>query len=195
MKSPRIYTYKVTFEELPYFYWGVHKESKFNDGYLGSPVTHKWMWEFYTPHLQICEIFTYDGKGWIKAQTMEKRIIKSFLNDPYCLNENYGGTIFSLEVNRRGGLLGAAAIHEEKGPDGKSIAAVKRGSKGGQSTWEKQVGIYAPGVQSEAGKIGGKITSSQKWKSDIDGYVGSAANVVNRHNARGWDPNARTKLT
>jgi hypothetical protein len=45
----RIYTYKITFEEVPYYYWGSHKEKRYNEYYMGSPVTHKWCWDFYTP--------------------------------------------------------------------------------------------------------------------------------------------------
>ena len=52
-QSPRIYTYKITFEEVPYYYYGVHKEKRFNEEYWGSPHTNKWAWEFYTPKKQI----------------------------------------------------------------------------------------------------------------------------------------------
>jgi hypothetical protein len=47
--QPRIYVYKITFLEVPYYYYGVHKEKYFNEEYWGSPVTHKWVWDFYTP--------------------------------------------------------------------------------------------------------------------------------------------------
>ena len=53
----RIYVYKITFEETSDWYWGVHKEREFNEFYMGSPVTHAWKWDFYTPHLQILEVF------------------------------------------------------------------------------------------------------------------------------------------
>jgi hypothetical protein len=55
--TPRIYTYKITFEEIPHWYWGVHKEKNYGEEYLGSPVTHAWMWEFYTPRVQLLEFF------------------------------------------------------------------------------------------------------------------------------------------
>ena len=29
-KSPRIYTYKITFEEVPYYYYGSKKEKYYN---------------------------------------------------------------------------------------------------------------------------------------------------------------------
>jgi hypothetical protein len=90
LMKPRIFVYKVTFEEIPDFYWGVHRERKFNDGYLGSPVTHRWKWEFYTPHLQILQLFDYSDEGWEEALKVEERIIRPDLNNPLCLNEGIG---------------------------------------------------------------------------------------------------------
>ena len=34
--QPRIYTYKITFEEVPYYYYGSKKEKYFNEEYWGS---------------------------------------------------------------------------------------------------------------------------------------------------------------
>ena len=122
--QPRIYTYKVTFEEIPDWYWGSHKETKYNDGYLGSPKTHAWKWEFYTPHLQICELFPYTDEGWTEALEIEKRCIKQDLNNPLCLNENVGGFI-SLEVSRRNGERLCVAMHAEKDDLGRSLHTLK----------------------------------------------------------------------
>jgi hypothetical protein len=58
-QSPRIYLYKITFEEVPYYYYGVHKEKKFDEYYVGTPVTHKWCWELYTPKKQIQNSLEY----------------------------------------------------------------------------------------------------------------------------------------
>jgi hypothetical protein len=101
--QPRIYTYKVTFEEIPHWYWGVHKEKKYNDGYLGSPVTHKWMWEFYTPKIQILELFPHTDDGWKEANLVEDRLIRPDLNNSLCLNEGCGARV-SREASQRGGL-------------------------------------------------------------------------------------------
>ena len=99
-QSPRIYIYKITFEEVLYYYYGVHKEKTFNDYYMGSPVTHKWVWDFYTPKKQILEVFPYTDEGWLEAQKVETRLIKPFYNtDKWCLNENVGGSI-SLKISR-----------------------------------------------------------------------------------------------
>jgi hypothetical protein len=150
MKSPRIYTYKVTFEEIPHWYWGVHKESKYEDGYMGSPSTHRWMWDFYTPHLQVLELFD----DWEEALRVEKRLIESDLNNPFCLNENSGGFL-SLESCKRGGKkvvelgIGCFGI----GP----LERSEIGRKSAQKCMEMRVGIHAPGVASLAGKLGAEV--------------------------------------
>lgn len=88
MTSPRIYIYKITFEEVPYFYYGVHSEKKYGEYYMGSPVTNKWAWSMYTPKKQILQEFN----SVEEAHEIEVRIIKYFLNkDPNCLNANAGG--------------------------------------------------------------------------------------------------------
>jgi hypothetical protein len=122
--QPRIYTYKITFEEIPHWYWGIHKEKRFGELYLGSPVTHKWMWEFYTPKIQILEFFPNTEDGWREACEVEKRIILPDLNNPFCLNENCGGNS-SLETQRRASAL----AHVEKDEQGKSINAVVNAKK------------------------------------------------------------------
>lgn len=122
--EPRIYTYKVTFEEIPDWYWGAHKEKEYNDGYLGSPDTHAWKWEFYTPILEILEFFPYTDEGWVEALKVEKRCVKPDLSNPLCLNENCGG-LMSLEARRRGGTNSAEKLHEEKDDLGRSVHSVK----------------------------------------------------------------------
>ena len=126
--QPRIYTYKITFEEIPDWYWGAHKEEKYDDGYLGSPETHAWKWEFYTPHLEICELFSYTDEGWAEALKVEKRCIKPDLNNALCLNENVGG-LLSLEANRKGARKMNEALHAEKDEFGKSVQGVRNGER------------------------------------------------------------------
>ena len=128
MTTPRIYTYKVTFEEIPDWYWGVHKEKKYGELYLGSSKTHAWKWEFYTPHLQICEIFPYTDEGWAKAREVEDRCILPDLNNPLCLNEHVGG-LMSLEANRRGGRKACEIVHAEKDDLGRSVLGVKNAER------------------------------------------------------------------
>ena len=104
--QPRIYTYKITFEEIPHWYWGVHKEKRFGETYLGSPCTHKWMWDFYTPEIQILELFPYSEPGWVQAQLTEKQIIRKDLNNPLCLNEGCGSVLSTLACQKGGQIQG-----------------------------------------------------------------------------------------
>jgi hypothetical protein len=97
--QPRIYTYKITFEEVPYYYYGSKKEKIFDEEYWGSPITNKWCWEFYTPNKQILELFDYSDEGYAKCRKIEDRLIKPVLNDFWCLNESCGGN-YSLKVLR-----------------------------------------------------------------------------------------------
>jgi len=149
--QPRIYTYKITFKEIPHWYWGVHKEAKFGESYWGSPRSHKWMWEFYTPEMRILEFFPFDEEGWVEAQLVEKRLIKADLNSTLCLNENCGG-ILSADSCRKGAQVtleklhsvkdaagksihgirsvgNFASLHEEKSEEGKSLHAIKAGKE------------------------------------------------------------------
>ena len=135
MYSPRIYTYKITFEEVPYYYYGVHKEKIFGEDYWGSPVTNKWCWELYTPKKQILELFDYTDEGWVEANLVEDRLIKPVYNtDRWCLNENCGG-IISLEVLREIGI--------------------KNGKKQGKINYKNGIGFFAISKE-ERSKIGKK---------------------------------------
>jgi hypothetical protein len=148
-QSPRIYLYKITFEEVSYYYYGVHKEKTYNEYYMGSPATHKWVWDFYTPKKQILQLFDFTDEGWLQAQEVETRLIKPFFNtDKWCLNESCGG-IISLDVKRK---------------TGKRVA--KRNK-------EENIGIFSMTQEelSKAGKKGGKI-SGQKNKENKTGYMG-----------------------
>jgi len=153
--QPRIYTYKITFEEIPHWYWGVHKEKRYNDGYMGSPVTHKWMWDFYTPRIQILEVFPFTDEGWKEALTLEKRLIRPDLNNLLCLNESFSG-YKSIEACRKGGLVsgpvtGKKAVEEQLGVHSPGYTQsdkyikdrVKGGQVSGQNSFEKGTKIFA----------------------------------------------------
>lgn len=146
---PRIYVYKITFLEVPHYYYGVHKEKIFNEKYFGSPVTHKDYWEKYTPQKEILEIFDLTDSEWIKAQEKEKEYIKPVYNkDPYCLNENCGG-IMSLsqrsEAGKIGGKIAAKKIIENKlGIYGWTKEQfVENGKKRGKNSYENRLGIFS----------------------------------------------------
>jgi len=201
-QSPRIYIYKITFEEVPYYYYGVHKEKRYNEYYMGSPVTNKWYWELYTPKKQILQLFDFTDEGYIEAQEVERRLIKPFYNtDKWCLNESCGGK-FSLDVRRKTGLkskengTGCFGITPEK----RIEVGIRAGKNGGARCKELGVGIFAmtPEELSSAGKKGaqklgqimGPLTYERKVgvhgrtkeQMSIDGKKGGAkaAKITNK---------------
>jgi hypothetical protein len=136
--NPRIYVYKITFEETPDWYWGVHKELRFGEFYVGSPVTHAWKWEFYTPRKQIVQLFEYSAEGFREAKILEDRLILPDLNNPLCLNEALGGA-YSLESCSQGGKRASEILHSRKTEDGKSVQAVSGGKASGKVWTEAKI--------------------------------------------------------
>jgi len=207
--SPRIYIYKITFEEIPDWYWGIHKETKYGEHYLGSPKTHKWKWDFYTPHLQVLEEFECSDLGWKVAKRVEDQIIAHDFNNPLCLNEAVAG-VMSLESCRRGGRTSAPIVnankHSDKDELGRSKATMRmnevthskkddqgrslHGVKSAQRTNSilNENGKSAAGVKggSRGGPLGGKITSSQIWRDPNHPELGlqNAGNLVRMQKRR-----------
>ena len=110
---------------------------------MGSPVTHKWCWNFYTPKKQILQFFDFTYESYIKAQEVEKRIITPVLNDEWCLNENVGG-VFSLKTRSKAGKKGGTRTYE-LGVGLYSITTEERreiGKKGGTKTYKLGVGAF-----------------------------------------------------
>ena len=184
-QSPRIYTYKITFEEVPYYYYGVKKEKYYNQKYFGSPVTNKWCWKLYTPKKQILEFFDYSDSGWLKAKEIEDKLIKPlYQTDKWCLNENCGGLI-SLEILRESGkrayknglLLLTAEQRKKNGKSGgtktKELGSgihaltteqrIENGRKSGYKTQELGVGIHA--LTTEQRRENGKLIGKQHFKN------------------------------
>lgn len=186
-QSPRIYLYKITFEEVPYYYYGIHKEKKYNEEYWGSPKTNKWCWKLYSPRKQILQIFEYTDNGWLKANEIERRIVKLFYNsDKWCLNENCAG-VSSLKCASNGGKkakelgLGVHSYTKEE--------LIELGRRGGTKTKESGKGIFSrtkeemiehakttltKSVRSKAGKQGysnglGKLTRDQRSENGKKG--------------------------
>jgi hypothetical protein len=171
MTSPRIYVYKITFDEVSHYYYGVHKEKRFDEYYMGSPVTHKNYWELYTPKKECIEFFEYSDEGYIKARIFEDSLIAPVLNDEFCLNEHVGG-FYSLETLREVGKL----------------------------NYERGLGIHAltREERSENGKRGGKNSSkihhNQRWQCTVTGFISTASGLVNYQFARGIDKSNRVRL-
>jgi len=214
-QSPRIYIYKITFEEVPYYYYGVKKEKYLNEEYWGSPYTHKWVWEFYTPKKQIVQLFDFTDEGWIEALEVEKRLIKPYYQtDKWCLNENCGGQI-SLDVRRKTGKKCAElklgfynmseeeriAISKKVGNENKTlnrgICALTKEQRieNGLKSYENGTGIHS--LTSKQKSEFGKMSCSQKWECCETGYISTAAGAAAYQKARGIDTskNNRRKIS
>ena len=216
-RNPRIYTYKITFADVPYYYYGLHKEKKFNEYYMGRPVTHRWCWEMYEPKKQILELFEYSDNGWLRAQEVEKRIIKPFYNtDKWCLNENCGGN-FSLGTSRKTvlkqretgtGLFGLTkeqrsetskksySKHKETGTglfgltkEQRSEIAIKNALK------QRETGTAIFGISKEQRSEMGRKASSQRWQCTETGFITNAGNLSRYQRARGIDTSKRIRLS
>ena len=223
-QSPRIYIYKITFEEVSYYYYGVHKEKKFGEYYMGSPVTNKWCWDFYIPKKQILEIFDYTDKGWIEAQKVEGRLIRPVFNsDKWCLNENCLG-VFSLDKKGKAGKIGGKKVVEcglgyhsltmkEKSEIGKlggtksyemkvgihgltSEQKTEARSKGGNKTYELNSGVFSRSQEKieEDCRKGGIIVNSQKWICLETGYISCPGGLARYQRKRGIDTSKRKRI-
>ncbi len=191
MLRPRVYTYKITFSEVPYFYWGAHKEKKHGEAYLGSPVTHKWAWEFYTPVIQVLEFFD----TWEEAQQVEERLIKPFLDHPFCLNEHCSGKI-SLEKRRQGGVTCVEKNRNNKtGLHGMSKQQLSEAAKKARAlTSKEQYRENGLKLSHEERVRRGKITTSQRWKCLVTGHISTAPALSNYQKKRGISTHLRERI-
>jgi len=215
--SPRIYIYKINFEEVLYYYYGVHKEKKFGEEYCGSPKTNKWCWELYTPKKQILELFDFTDKGWLEANVVEQRLIKPvYQTDKWCLNESCGSYI-SMEAKRKSGrycVENRIGIHgyttEERREIGRKSGLKsyqnKRGihaltteqrkensSKNGKKCKELGTGVFS---QSKEQLIeNAKKINSQKWMCTETGFISTPSSLTNYQRNRGIDTSKRVRIS
>lgn len=187
MEIRKSYIYLISFYDGS-FYYGVRlcpkgKTPWQDSGYVGSPVTHKDKWGTTKFIKFILEVFD----SYEEAQKKEKELIKSNLNNPRCLNENVGG-LFSFEVCSRGGRKAVESGH---------LASIQ--SMGGKIQGRKNVesGQLAS-IQNMGGKVGGKIggrkTSSQRWKCLVTGFISAPGPLSVYQKKRGIDTSLREKV-
>jgi hypothetical protein len=144
-QSPRIYVYKIIFLEIPHYYFGSHKEKYFNEFYLGSPVTNKDVWVFYTPIKEIIKEFPFTDEGYIEARNYEDSLIEPvYKTDPFCLNEACKGRM-TINSCRRGGQK-TGKYHYENGTGIFSLTTEEKrevSRKNGQTHYENGTGIFS----------------------------------------------------
>jgi hypothetical protein len=219
-QSPRIYVYKITFEEVQYYYYGSHKEKKFGEHYMGSPVTNKWVWNHYTPQIQILQCFEFSDEGYRQAREIENRLVGSVFNkDRWCLNEHCGGT-HSLKILKENGQktyeLGigvhgrtktqmsedgrkAGQKNYENGTGCFSLTPEQRSivsRRAGQRTYENGTGIFSMTLEkaSEARKKGTQTINSRKYQCTETGYISTAGPLSVYQKARRIDTSNRVRI-
>lgn len=191
--GPRIYVYKITFKEVPHYYYGVHKEKRFDEKYFGSPITNKKYWKLYTPIKEYIKFFEFSGEGFKQARIFEDGLIGPVLNEELCLNAHCGGAM-SLEIYREAGKIGGLVNYlRENGIHAlPKEQKIKNASKAGKRSFELGVGVHArskekmteDGIKggtllyklglgihamtkeekSKAGKIGGRIAGKKTYE-------------------------------
>lgn len=76
----------------------------------------------------------------------------------------------------------------------------KGGNKGGNKSKELGVGIFAMTKEQNSkssrkgGKIGGKLSCSQKWKCIETGFISNPGNLTKYQRARGIDTSKRIRI-
>jgi hypothetical protein len=185
------YTYKITFEDTPFYYYGLHSTEKLDDGYLGSPKTNRWCWDFYEATSTILEFFETREEAF----TIENILIKTFINDPYCLNAHTNAS-FSIQASS----LGAKAQpRETKQANGRKLAEFNRENKtGGQSMpLERQQELMRQNgakLTITQRKLNAAIQHSQLWRCLVTNYETTPGPLSRYQNARGIDTSLRVRI-
>ena len=185
------YTYKITFEDTPFYYYGLHSTGKLDDGYLGSPKTNRWCWDFYEATSTILEFFETREEAF----TIEHILIKTFINDPYCLNAHTNAS-FSLQASS----LGAKAQPREvKQANGRKLAEFNQKNKTGAQNLplkRKQELMRQNGAKLTAmqRKLNAKIQHAQRWRCLVTNYETTPGPLSRYQKARGIDTSLRIRI-
>lgn len=197
----RYYTYKVTFSDLPgYFYYGYHS-SKRGTRYSGSPKTWKHLWKFFEPEVQVLQ--WYETKE--EAVEAEKSILRATWKDPYSLNENVGGVVSDRVLKSL--VEKGVGIHSEEYKNSQlrreSLSKAGRTGASGISNVENKVGLFSEEYtssekfkkdKSRAGKSGSSSTNSQKWECLVTGFVSNSGGLSHYQKKRGIPTSMRKRV-
>lgn len=163
----RYYTYKVTFKDLPgYFYYG--KKKDMGKPYLGSPKTWKHLWSQFEPEVQILQ--------WYRTEEEVKRAEDSLIKATwrqvwggkrYSLNENVGGMV-SEEICRRNGKRN---VTQRKGVHSPNYLGSEKhlesSRRGGKTTVERRSGFLSEKYRSSAKYHEDRVKSGKKKSKPV----------------------------
>jgi len=203
MTEPRIYTYKITFPNQGWWYWGAHKEKKAGEEYNGSPKVHSDKWSWFEYEKQILEYHD----TWEDCLKVEARLIMPDLNNPMCLNEGCNGFISEAyaslggercprEVQVRNGLESQRkrredGVHPWLGQTKEE--RVELGKKVGRHSWETQTGSHSPELTKQRhDKL--RAMNYSRWRCLVTGYITSPGPLSRYQRKRGIDTSMREKV-
>jgi hypothetical protein len=185
------FTYRVTFEGTRFYYYGLHTTKNLDDGYLGSPRTNRWCWDLYDATLTPLEFFETREEAF----SVEHRLIKAFINDPFCLNAHTNAS-FSLQASS----LGAKAQPKEvKQANGRKLAEFNRehgtGAQGLPLERKQELARQNFALQTLGQKQANATKQhAQRWRCLVTGYVTTPAPLSRYQKARGIDTSLRERV-
>jgi hypothetical protein len=99
-----------------------------------------------------------------------------------------------IEAKRKGGLRCAELQKGCHAPEMRGVGPSRSGAKVAQQCKNKSIGIFAEGVNSEAGKVGSSVTNSQKWRCLVTGHVTTSGALANYQKKRNIDTSLRERV-
>ena len=185
------FTYRVTFEGTRFYYYGLHSTKNLNDGYLGSPRANRWCWDLYDATLTPLEFFETREEAF----ALEHRLIKTFINDPLCLNAHTNAS-FSVQASSLGSK---AQPREIKQANGRKLAEFnKKHGTGAQRLPLKRKQELARqnfALQTlEQKQANAAKQHLQRWRCLVTGYETTPAPLSRYQRARGIDTSLRERV-
>jgi hypothetical protein len=151
------------------------------------------MWEFYTPHLQVLEVFDYTDEGWDLAQKVEKRLIRPDLNNPFCLNERCGGNI-SIAAKSLGGRSAKRGDKVRAGKSGNPEGKARGGAKSGAANGRENV-LLARGAMCPKGRKAGAAAQHQiRVRCTKTGRISTPCGLTHYQKANNIDTSCRERI-
>lgn len=174
VKEYRYYTYKITFKDLPgYFYYGRKKDN--GKPYFGSPKTWRHLWDQFEPEIQILQWYKTEKEVQKAEDALIGHTWKQRWNGRrYSLNRNHGGHIDEERCSEIGKIGGITTFNKKKGlfdltnkekvREGNKKGGTKAGNKVGPENKEKGRGWFNPANKEkikEGGRKGGNTRGKQ----------------------------------
>jgi len=149
-------------------------------------LLEKWFFELRSRAGKIgAKVTAERGGGWRNLSLEERRELG-----------RKAGLCVSHETQVKGGkIAGRKTFDEKTGVHGRTHEQIRKdGRKGALKNIEERTGRYSPENLSKGGKLGGKATSSRRFKCLETGHISTPAGLANYQRARNIDTNLRIEI-